>query len=475
MADDTKKLIPGLVSPNGDRTEKQDTGMYDEIGATGLKRSAGKVDEEFLSDLQGERGARVYREMTDNEPILGAMMFAIEMVIRSVDWASIPGGSSPQDAEAADFLGSIPNDLNVSWPEWISEMLSFLPYGWSYHEIVWKQRLGKQPSGSDVPSSNYDDGRTGVRKLPIRGQETLDKWWFDDSGGIRGLSQRPPPLFDLRDIPIEKALLFRTTAAKGNPEGRSILRNAYRPWYFKRTIEETEAIGIERELAGFPVAGVPARLFKASASDAEKAALEEWIRTVRDIRNDSLQGLVKPNEYDENGNNQYTLELLATGGQRAIDTVPVIQRKNVEMASTVLADFILLGHEKVGSFALASQKSDLFSVAVNGWLTAAADVLNRHLVPRLFDVNDFRVDELPTLQPTQLERVDLKELGEYVEDLAGIGYDLFPNRALESALLQAANLPEPSEDERDEREAEEEDDEPVFVPMPPIDEGDDLE
>jgi hypothetical protein len=454
MADDTKKLaVSGAAATNGDRTEKQETGMFDEIGATGLKRSGGKIHEEFLTELQGDRGIRVIAEMRDNEPIIGALLFAIEMVIRNVDWASIPGGTSPQDAEAADFLGSIPHDLNVSWPEFIAEMLSFLPFGWAYHEIVWKRRDGEQPTGSDVPSSNYDDGRTGVRKLAIRAQETLEDWHFDESGGIRGLSQRPPPDFDVRDIPIEKALLFRTTASKGNPEGRSILRNAYRPWYFKRTIEETEAIGIERELAGFPVAGVPARLFKQSASDAEKQALDEWTRTVRDIRNDSLQGLVKPNEYDENGNNQYTLELLATGGQRAIDTVPVIQRKNVEMASTVLADFILLGHEKVGSFALASQKSDLFSVAVNGWLTAAADVLNRHLVPRLFRVNDFRIDTYPILQPTQLERVDLKELGEYVVDLAGVGYDLFPNRGLESALLQAANLPEPTDDEREEREA----------------------
>ena len=30
-----------------------------------------------------------------------------------------------------------------------------------------------------------------------------------------------------------QALLFRTKSRKDNPEGRSILRNAYRPWYFK--------------------------------------------------------------------------------------------------------------------------------------------------------------------------------------------------------------------------------------------------
>ena len=54
-------------------------------------------------------------------------------------------------------------------------------------------------------------------------------------------------------IPMSKALLFRTKSRKNNPEGRSILRNAYRSWYFKRRIQEIEGIGIERDLAGLPV------------------------------------------------------------------------------------------------------------------------------------------------------------------------------------------------------------------------------
>lgn len=55
-------------------------------------------------------------------------------------------------------------------------------------------------------------------------------------------------------------MLFRTESVKDNPEGRSILRNAYRSWYFKRRIQEIEAIGIERDLAGLPVIHAPERL-----------------------------------------------------------------------------------------------------------------------------------------------------------------------------------------------------------------------
>ena len=56
-----------------------------------------------------------------------------------------------------------------------------------------------------------------------------------------GMTQQPPPDYGLLTIPISKAMLFRTESAKDNPEGRSILRNAYRSWYFKRRIQEIEA------------------------------------------------------------------------------------------------------------------------------------------------------------------------------------------------------------------------------------------
>jgi hypothetical protein len=477
MPEDLATADPTLNgSPAGDEP------TFVEIGATGLKRSGGRIDEEFLTELQGERGIRAYQEMRDNDDIVGAVLFALEMIIRDVDWSTIPGGTSPADAESADFLASIMDDQSTSWTEFIAELVAgMLTFGWSWHEIVWKTRNGPDPKPIQVTNprtgeveermpakSKFDDGRIGVRKLPVRAQESLENWIFDEEGGVHAMQQRPAPTFDLRTIPIRKSLLFRTSAAKGNPEGRSALRNAYRSWYFKRSIQEIEAIGIERDLAGFPVAGVPARFFKANATAEEKAALGEWERTMRDIRMDSLQGLVKPNDYDEHGNNAYTVELLTSAGERSIDTGAVIQRYNVGIASTVLADFILLGHEKVGSFALASQKSDLFSTAVNGWLKAITEVLNRHLVPKLFEWNDFgNMEKLPEFQPSTLGRVDLAELGTYIKDIAGVGYDLFPNQALESALLQAAELPEPTDEEADEREAAEEEGSGIRAPAPP--------
>ena len=229
-----------------------DKGLFREAGATGLRRSNGYVYEEFLPQLQGYRAIQTYREMRDNDPVIGAILFAIDKLVRQVSWRVQSASSSNEDLIAAKFLESCIQDMSTSWEDLISEILSMLTYGFSYHEIVYKKRLGPDTNSSET-RSKYSDGLIGWRKIPIRAQDTRQYWEFDDAGGVTAMVQSSPPDFTLKTIPIGKALLFRTTSDKNNPEGRSILRNAYRPWYFKRRIEEIEAIGVERDLAGFPV------------------------------------------------------------------------------------------------------------------------------------------------------------------------------------------------------------------------------
>ena len=127
-----------------------------------------------------------------------------------------------------------------------------LPFGYSVFEIVYKIRRGPN-SRSPKFRSNFTDGLVGWRKIAMRAQDTISEWVIDEDGGIRGYYQNAAPNYETVFIPIEKSLLFRTEVNKNNPEGRSLLRNAYRSYYFLKRIQELEAIGIERELAGLPV------------------------------------------------------------------------------------------------------------------------------------------------------------------------------------------------------------------------------
>ena len=65
-----------------------------EIGSSGLRRSGGYINEEFLPSLQGIKGFKVYREMSDNDPTIGAMLYAIEKVVTRLEWR-VEGDPTP--------------------------------------------------------------------------------------------------------------------------------------------------------------------------------------------------------------------------------------------------------------------------------------------------------------------------------------------------------------------------------------------
>ena len=418
--------------------------LFRESGSTGLRRSGNYVLEEFLPQLQGYRAIQTYREMRDNDPVVGAILFAIDKLVRQVKWRVQPASSSLEDVKAAKFVESCMMDMSTSWEDLISEILSMLTYGWSYHEIVYKRR-GGQDAPDSTSRSKFDDGFIGWRKIPIRAQDTRQEWRFDENGGITSMVQSSPPDYTLRDIPIEKALLFRTTSEKNNPEGRSILRNAYRPWYYKKRIEEIEAIGIERDLAGFPVMYVDPEIMRADATATQQAIFGDYKEAIINIRRDQQEGMVLPSIYDDKNNLMYKLELVSAGGSRQFDTNTIITRYDQRIATSVLADFILLGQAANGSYALSSDKTNLFSMSLRCWLEVIRSTFNEHAITRLFKVNGFDMTKLPTMEYGDIETPPLGDLGNYIQVLAGAGVPLFPDDNLENYLRGLASLPEKRE------------------------------
>jgi len=214
------------------------------VGSTGLRQFSGWVREEFLPQLSGLQAARTYREMLDNDPSVGAVIFSIQSVMRKTEWRvtpadldlvdGLPRAKKPPAATKkansnskrsvefyADFVDSCREDMSHTWEDFVIETMSMLGYGYAPMETVYKRRMGRQEEGSDTATSNYDDGLIGWRKIAIRGQDTVLKWFFTDDGSLMGLTQQPW-YGGIIDIPIQKLLLFRPIQHKGNPEGRAL-------------------------------------------------------------------------------------------------------------------------------------------------------------------------------------------------------------------------------------------------------------
>lgn len=426
--------------------EANSSSPFMELGATGLKRAAGYIDEEFLPQLRGRKSVQVFKEMSENDPLVGSLLFTIDRLLRNVEWKVVPAGKTKQDADAATFVEECMDDMSHTWSDFISEVLSCTVYGWSWHEIVYKRRGGQWTRDSKT-RSKYSDGLIGIRKMPIRAQETLLRWAFDETGDVRAMVQLAPPAYKTTVLPIERSLLFRYRHSKGSPEGVSMLRNAYRPWYMKKRLEEFEAIGVERDLAGLPIVKIPAEMLRARAGTENAKTVEQFKKMVKSVRRDEQEGIVFPMAYDQDTKQPlYSFELLNSGGGRAFPTDAIIKRYEERILMTVLADFILVGHQSVGSYSLHTDKTGIFRTSLNSIANNIADVLNRHMLPRLFMANGWRPEALPTIVPTDVDSPDITQLAQFMGQMASTGVTWFPDGDLENFIREAARLPQLDKD-----------------------------
>jgi hypothetical protein len=416
------------------------------IGSTGLRQYGGFVVEEFLKELKGVRGAATYKEMADNDPVVGAILFAIEMLITGTPFNWQAADESPQAKADKQFAEEVFSDMSSPMSDVLTEIASMFTYGYAPMEIIWKKRNG--PDSTDPSErSQYTDGKVGIRNLSLRAQSSIVRWQFDPvDGGIQGVWQQPiagPMVY----IPITKMVLFRTRNERNNPEGRSILRNAYRPWYFKKRLEEIEGIGIERDLAGLPVAMIPGSYMDVNADTQQKKVASDWKRLVTNVRKDKQMGVVIPSDRDQHGNLLFDFKLISSGGSRAIDTTKIIDRYDNRITATVLADFIMLGQQgRGGSHALSQNKSDIFAQAIKTFLERICDTINRFLMPRLWKLNGKNVETMPTLAHGDVAAKDLQGLAAMLTALAAAGAQLFPDPDLENHIREEAGLPPAAED-----------------------------
>ncbi len=410
---------------------------FAEIGIAGFDFSGDFVRSDFLPQLNWPQAGKVYEEMSKNDPTIGAILYMSKQLVRRVGWNVLPKGDDKQSIEAAEFVRSCMDDMDISWGDFIGELLSMLVYGWSYHEVVYKIRKG---SNKDPRlRSKHRDGKIGWRKIAGRSQLTCYGWQINQvTGDIEALIQQAAPDYGQRFIPIEKSIHIKTESDFGNPYGRSLLRNAYRPWFFKKRIEEIEGIGIERDLAGLPVLIPPEGLDIWDSTDPSMVQLKNLSeQLVKNIRRDQSEGVVHPNGWE--------LKLLSTGSQRQFDTNEILNRYDQRIAITLLADIVMLGADKVGSFALADVKKSLLCASLETVLATIASALNSQELPRLLELNGMDVQDCPTIKADEIETPDLEQLSKLLTAMSSVGMKV-SDPTLEEFLRRVASMPANSEE-----------------------------
>lgn len=365
-----------------------------EVGTTGLAQFTGLIMQEPLVELRGTEAYKRYNEMRLNSPIIGSLLLSIENPLRQVSWTF---ASDIPDDPRLDLLKTARENLAHSWNDHISEALTMLPFGFAIFEMVYE----------------LIDGKFLWKTFAPRGQDTVYRWLYAEERNsqndqnpkqrLTGFVQLAPPHYHPTAIPIERLMIYRLHTERDNPEGRSILRTAWVPYYYIKHIQQIEAIGIERDLAGLPVITLPMGATTGGADTDDKKAA----KIVRNIRNDEQAGIVLPTGW--------SLNLLSTGGSKQIDTDKIINRYEKRILTSALAQFLMLGQDGVGALALSKDQTDFFTMSVNAVGDIIADTFTQVAIKQLMELNGYPSHGLRLEHTPAQGNMDMSSLADFLQ------------------------------------------------------------
>jgi len=415
------------------------------LGVSGKNTYTGDIRaDEFLQELKGKKAIQKYKEMRDNNAIVGSVMYAVEQTLRDVEIKIKPANDSEEAKREVEFLKSILDDMDESLDDHISEALSYLTYGFGWFEVIYKRREGD--FRSPKKNSKYNDGRIGIKKIAIRAPWTVERFEVNqETGEVLGMWQEAAWGKRTVMIPVEKSVYYRTTSLNNDPSGRSVLRNAYVSYTYLNKIQNYEAVAIERELHGVPIGRMPAEYLSSDATSDQVNLRSQFERILRDLKNNDQGYALLPSDLYVDADGKPTnqrlmdIELITANGSRSIDIDPVVKRYQHDIARSLMAEFLMLGSSG-GSYALSKTKTDLFLRSLESYINNIVDVLNKQLVERLWQLNGLPWETMPKLVAGDVAAHDIAQISSLLRNMNNADVPLYQHPETIADIMSIAEI-----------------------------------
>lgn len=397
-----------------------------ESGYLGLNVFNGVSNDELKKELNFPHSVNTYKQMSYHATINSALTL-FENLIGKADWKFKPiADATPEELKQAKIINEMMQDLtDQTWSEFISEAMSANMYGFSVHEKVYRRRL-------KANGSKHDDGVIGWKKLPIRNQETIEKFIFSEDGNeVRGVKQNLSAISDVYNryssrtnneviLPRSKVMLFRAGKHKGDPFGKSMLRDAYLAWRFLTVIEEIEANGVAKDLAGLPVLKLPPQYLSSDASPEQKAIRAYYENMMRNLQMNQQSAIILPQAYDPDTRQPlFSLELLSLDGKKGMDTSKIKEYYKNLILTSLFADVLVMGQSGGGgSFALGQIKNSLSGSAAEAVLKKIKEVINNDLIRQTYELNGWDTTRMGEIDYDNIQSDDLESFSKAIQRFA---------------------------------------------------------
>jgi len=347
---------------------------------------------------------QTYEEMTNSDAAVDVSLRAAKTPVTGANYFIEPADQTPEAAEIAEFVHfNLLQGMNAPFLNVLEDILRMYEYGFSITEKIYEEREWA-PARTGANRRKY----TMLRKLAPRPTPTIKEIKYDNNGGpvsiVQSAVQADNKPVD-KEIGIEKLIIFTNNRKGGNLEGKSILRTAYRPWFFVSNLYNIDGIQKERHGMGFPVVELP--------PGYKTADLEAAKELVRNIRTNEHGGAVVPPKW--------VLRFLELPGQ-PVDVMKSVEHHKGQIMLNTMTQFLLLGLEGTGGGrATSGSHQDMFNKSLRYVANQICDTINLYCVPYLVGYN-FDTDKFPKLRARNLgETKDLQQWASALSNLAAQG------------------------------------------------------
>lgn len=409
--DGTPFIVVSEKGNSGTPIQLKESADINEIGTSSPSPFTSEIRREYNRDLQGLKGLQKFDRMRKSSGVVRGTLRTVKTPVLSGRWFMKPYDTKKRNQNAAEFVGRCLFEyMSISFPQVLTEALLMCDFGYYMFEKVWENRI--------------IDGqmRTVLKKLAPRHPMDVKEWKYDANGGPAGVVMYTTDETGYRYhevyIPIEKLLVFTFDREAGNIEGISVLRSAYKHWFFVETLEKIDAIQKERHGIGIPVIKLPPGF-----SPADKIAAQDL---GANLRTNERAHVVLPPMWDL---------LFAKLEGNPVNALESMEYHDARIRENVLASF--QGNESPTK----EEDQTMFLKATRFIADIVCEVFNLHLIPQLMSYNFERVDA-PRLMVRRIgEQQDWRTWSFALRNLIGAGV-IRPDDKLEAYAREEMDLPE---------------------------------
>ncbi len=410
-------------------------GRFEDIGSIGNVWISGiQVGQEYNPKLRGEQAIAAYEEMRRSDGQVAGVLRVLKLPLLRANWDILAASDEPLDVEVAQFVhDNLMGGLqDQTWDTVLRQFLTMYDFGHAVSVTQW------------IAS---DDGKVRVKRLTPLLPVTLYRWWPDDEGRLLAITQRVwkttgtqfPKVGDsagddtytmptshgqyhFPTLPADRIVHLALDQEGANFTGVSVLRAAYKHWFYKQQLYQIDAIAAERNAMGVPWFKEPQGAQKA---DRDRAAL-----VLSSLHAHQKGYVLVPFGWE------FGIEGVSG---RVRDVMPSIEEHNRQIAVSVLAQFLNLVQGS-GSFALSKDESSFFLQSLQAVATLICDGVNQQLIRELVDLN-YQVERYPTLTVSDLDHRNIAEYARGVAMLYSAGA-ITNNVQTENVLRDMLGLPD---------------------------------